>query len=326
MTKTVHIPIRPRDAEPEPERDARTVDWLNDSQPLAPHPSHPLHAEFLGTNADPDPLPTVSDALAAVEIGKSLTASQDGTSNLTAMMRKRQLIVELQSLDELETRAQYESGKRFAELQEICEHGEFLKILSGHLNGKSQRSAYQYIQFYKMCEQVPALALEKNFTKAITLRNALKDEGLTIDALNGVDFKEITAEAIDSMSASQLKKEIKRLTREVGDVVKEETKALVQERDQLIKERDEAIAKNDPPNWKATKERALELAKIAEKLGTQTAVMIDMMPGGEVPTDMVFGIEAALFRAQTAAQTAWERFTRLKESEEQIGRMEGDQI
>lgn len=299
MGKEVVIPHRPRGPEIV-ERDGRTLDWV----------------------AEEGGLPSVSQALDAVQHGTALAAASSG--ELAAALRKNRLIVELQALDELETRTQYEKGRRFSELKDLCDHGEFLKVLSDQLQGVSLRSAQEYMRFYKMCEQVPALAgsFEKNYTKAVTLRNALKEEGFTIEALNGPDFQVITPEAIDTMSAAQLKKEIKRLTRDVGEVVKEETKALVQERDQLIKERDEAIAQNDPPSWKTTKERALEVAKIAEKLGAQVAAMLDGMPRSEVPTDLLFGIDAALFRAQTAAQTAWERFSRLKDPEDQVRQMD----
>jgi hypothetical protein len=238
--------------------------------------------------------------------------SVSGEGSVSAEFRKRRLIVELQALDELEARTQYEAGKRFAELQTLCERGEFLRILQENLNGKSQRSAYEYIRFYKMCEQVPALsgALEKNFTKALTLRNALREEGLEVDALNSQEFaKDITPEAIDTMSAAQLKAQVKKLTREVSAVVKEETKALTQERDALIKERDEALARLEGRTWKAAREASLKLAELAETFARRTADLIALMPADEeVPHDLAISLETTLFRVSTAAEKANREF------------------
>jgi hypothetical protein len=263
------------------ERDPKTVDWVEGKSDAEKEPKS-------------GPLVSVPDQ-----------------SSVSAEFRKRRLIVELQALDELEARTQYEAGKRFAELQILCERGEFLRILQENLNGKSQRSAYEYIRFYRMCEQVPALsgALEKNYKKAITLRNALHEEGLEVDALNTAEFKDITPEAIDTMSAAQLKAQVKKLTREVSAVVKEETKALIQERDALIRERDEALLRLEGRTWKAAREASLKLAELAETFARRTADLIALMPADEeVPHDLAISLETTLFRVSTAAENANREF------------------
>jgi hypothetical protein len=265
-----------------------------------------------------EPLPSVREM-----IGTAPTESESGPmvvsagENVPAAVRKKVLLAELQGLVKQSVATHFEIGRRLTELQALSERGEFLKTLQGPLWGFSPASAYQHINFYEKCQALPRLRdlAEGNFTKAIALFNTL--EGEQLEAFARGELPQLTAEEFDEMSVSQLKKELKKLKKDVGTIVKEETKGLVQERDALIKERDAALAQLESPDWKRVREHAAEAAKLAEKLGAQVGVLLDSMPKDQpIPTELSFGIEASLFRAHTAAQTAWSRFEALKGEEE----------
>lgn len=267
-------------------RDERVVDWVDEGEALSEQiPAGP-------------PVHSAGEAVPAA-------------------IRKKVLTAELQGLVKQSVATHFEIGRRLRELQILSERGEFLKTLQGALWGFSPASAYQHIAFFDKCQALPKLRdmAEGNFTKAIALFNTLESEQL--EAFARGELPQLTAEEFDAMSVSELKKELKKLKKDVGTIVKEETKGLVQERDALIKERDTALAQLEAPDWKRSREQAAELAKLVEKVTAQAAVLLDSLPKDQpIPTDVSFGIEAALYRAQTAAQTAWNRFETLKSEEE----------
>jgi hypothetical protein len=240
-----------------------------------------------------------------------------GGETVSVLVRKRSIITELQALVKHATQTHFEIGRRLHELQALSERGEFLKALQSDLWGFSPAAAYQHITFYTKCQALPSLRdlAENNYTKAIALFHGL--EGEQLESFAKGELPQLAPEEFDAMSVRDLKKELKKLKKDVGTIVKEETKGLIQERDGLIKERDDALARLESPDWKRTKEQATELAKLAEKLNAQAAMLIDTMPKDQpVPIEILFGLETALFRAQTAAQTAWSRFEALKGEEE----------
>jgi hypothetical protein len=283
---------RPLDTLEQQERDERTIDWVDANQDL----------------------PTVREMIDADSAAGSLVRADE---SVPAAIRKKVLVAELQGLVKYEVQLRFELGRRLSELQSLTHRGEFLRTLQSDLWGLSPTYAYQHIIFHRKCAAFPAIRdmAERNFTKAIALFSSLEDD--QIEAFARGELTELPPDSLDEMSVSELKRELKKFKKDVGQIVKEETKGLVQERDALIKERDDALAQILKPDWKRSRDMAAELAKLAEKVTAQTAILLDSLPKDQpIPSDLSFGIETALYRTQTAAQTAWGRFAALKCNEE----------
>lgn len=297
-----------------PERDAKTVDWVNEAPDTLPS------------------RPALSAMIAAKEVNQIQVTELIGAMRMAQVHEKFATVARIKILAELKESGRFQGVKLVGpggEAVEAKSWKDFVAALDmGSLDKVDEQIGFlntfgeQFLETanrmklgYRDLRRLKKLPEEDRAAVVSEVETNLGDKDAVLALIDSLADRHARERRDMQEKIGKLQKQADKNQRQIDAIVKAETEALEAERDALIERTTELETQLGGGNWEAASEMTTQLAEQVQAVKKKAESLTRVMPRDALPPPALTAeISALLFHIRELGDTIWSRWEDLTAS------------